>query len=297
MLTLFVRVLFALRARQPGAVVGLQPLSNLFAGIAGRLAGVRNRVATLHNPADRFNRALMTADRAIAALGFYRHIVACSRSVADSFARFGPRYLRHVSIVPNGHPAPRLIARAEARSRLGLPADGVVLGQIGRLSAQKNQAFSVELLRDLPGDTLLVVGIGPDEKALKAQVEAAGLGKRVRLIPAIEHSRMGEFYSAVDLVLFPSRFEGLSLAGIEAIHAGVPLLCSDIASFREMFASSSFLTSTLLLPLADKAAWRARIAALTHDDMLRGRVRAELERLAPAYAFERMAADYLRILA
>ena len=52
-------------------------------------------------------------------------------------------------------------------------------------------------------------------------------------------------------MLFPSRFEGLSLAAIEAIHAGVPALCTDIPSFREMFAGSPLLTAKLLLPPSD----------------------------------------------
>ena len=80
------------------------------------------------------------------------------------------------------------------------------------------------------------------KQRVRAQISAAGISERVRIIPAIANERIGLFYSAVDLVLFPSRFEGLSLAAIEAIHAGVPVLCSDIPSFLEMFAGSPLLT-------------------------------------------------------
>ncbi len=149
--------------------------------------------------------------------------------------------------------------RAQARAALGLPADGVMLGQIGRLSHQKNQDFSIELLQQLPQAHLVLVGIGPDEARDQGAYRRRRLADRVHIVPAIAHDRIGLFYSAVDLVLFPSRYEGLSLAAIEAIHAGVPPLCSDIPSFKEMFAASPLLTATLLLPASDPSAWLARI--------------------------------------
>ena len=122
------------------------------------------------------------------------------------------------------------------------------------------------------------------------------MSHRTHLRSAVDHARIGAFYSAVDLVLFPSRFEGLSLAAIEAVHAGVPLLCSDIPSFRELFAGHPLLTSTLLLPLSDRNAWIARIHTLLEDAALRMQIVAELKALSPSYAFERMAHDYVRLI-
>jgi glycosyltransferase involved in cell wall biosynthesis len=295
LIRLFAQVVRALRAARPDAVIGLQPLSNLIAGVAGRIAGVPMRVATLHNPAGQFNRVLMALDRLFGSLGLYNSVVACSQSVADTFRGNGTRYRERLSVVRNGHAAPVMIARSDARQRLGLPPDGIVLGQIGRLSAQKNQSFSLDLIRDLPDAHLLMVGIGPDKAALKAKIEVLRLGSRVHVLPAIDHARIGEFYSAVDLVLFPSQFEGLSLAGIEAIHAGVPLLCSDIPSFREMFEQSDLLSSILLLPL-DRRAWVTRIREVLDSPALRDQVAAELGALSPTYDFDRMAADYLRLI-
>ncbi len=277
-------------------MIGLQPLSNLIAGAAGRLTGVPKRIATLHNPAGEFRPVLMRLDRVFGNLGLYTQIVACSSSVAETFQQNGPRYRERLAVIRNGHAAPGLVERRQARAELGLPLEGVLLGQIGRISAQKNQDFSVSLLSDIAGAQLLLVGSGPDEAAVKAKLAADGLNNRVHLRPAIDHSRIGAFYSAVDLVLFPSRFEGLSLAAIEAVHAGVPLLCSDIPSFRELFAGHPLLTSTLLLPLSDRSAWAARIHTLLDDAALRKQIVAELKALSPSYAFERMAHDYVRLI-
>jgi glycosyltransferase involved in cell wall biosynthesis len=257
---------------------------------------VRNRVATLHGPAHQFNPLLIKLDAVAGRLGLYTAIVACGQSVADSFANNGKAYARRLAVVANGYKKPALIGRDVARHELGLPASGGVLGQIGRLSYQKHQDFSIDLVRELPDVSLLLVGSGPDEAAVRRQIAEAGILRRVQTLPAIAPDRIGAFYSAVDLVLFPSRFEGLSLAAIEAIHAGVPLICSDIPSFREMFRGSPFLTAALLAPLDDGKAWRERVQTILGDDILRRKISNELRLLSPAYNFDTMAAKYLALL-
>jgi glycosyltransferase involved in cell wall biosynthesis len=294
-LTVFWRVVTALRREKVEVLLGLQPLSNLFVGVAGWIAGVRNRISAYHGPFWSANQKLMNLDALVASFGVYTRMVACSNSVAESFRVRSKTYDPVMTIV-NGHNAPRLFPRAQARAELGLPADGFILGQIGRLSHQKNQGFSLELMQDLPEALLVLLGIGPDESAVRAQIEAAGIADRVRIIPAVAHDRIGLFYSAIDVALFPSRYEGLSLAAIEAVHAGVPLLCTDIPSFQEFFAPSSYLTKTLLLPAADPAAWRVRIRALLTDGALRARVGTELAQLSPVYGFDAMAEQYLQLI-
>ncbi|MGB7034688.1 MAG: glycosyltransferase family 4 protein [Xanthobacteraceae bacterium] len=290
LLRLFARLLVALRQRKPDVLFGLQPLSNLLTGVLGLFAGVRHRVPTYHGPRPWVTPLFAKLDDIVNRLGFYTQMVACANSVAQTFNR------GDMTVVVNGHDVPKAFPRAAARAAFGVPAEAPVLGQIGRLSYQKNQGFSIELLQRLPQAHLLLIGIGPDEAELTAQIASAGLAERVHIVSAIAHERIGQFYAAVDLVLFPSRYEGLSLAAIEAIHAGVPPLCSDIPSFREMFAASPLLTATLILPMSEPSEWLARIGNLLKDDDLRRQIAAELARLSPAYRFDAMADQYLRLI-
>jgi glycosyltransferase involved in cell wall biosynthesis len=294
---LFAHVAKALRKARPDAVFGLQPLSNLLAAIAGKLAGVRERIATHHLPYDQFNPLLMKLDGIAGRTGLYSRMVACSRSVAETYRRNGAGYMSRLEVIPNGHSKPRKIERARARAEFGLPDAGLVLGQLGRLYHQKNQQFSLGLLREMPDASLIMLGQGPDEDAIRRTIHDQGLEGRARVVLHLPHERIGEFYSAIDIALFPSSFEGLSLAAIEAIHAGVPPLCSDIPSFREMFCNSAFLGGHLLLPLGDQAAWLNRIRSLRDDAVLRRQIIDELRRLSPRYAFETMTARYLALLA
>ncbi len=293
---LFVRVVLALRRLKPDAAFGLQPLSNLLVAIAGWLAGVPDRVATHHLPSKQFNSVLMMIDGIVGRLGLYRHIVACGHSVADSYRHNGAAYMRRLTVIPNGHRKPVMIDRAKARAEFKLPVEGPVLGQLGRLYHQKNQCFSIGLLRDLLAASLLMVGTGPDETVVRFAITAGGFERRTRLVLSLAHDRIGDFYSAIDVALFPSSFEGLSLAAIEAIHAGVPLVCSDIPSFREMFRNSPFLTETVLVPLGDREAWLERVRTILSDETLRLRLVAELRRLSPSYAFKTMATKYLSVI-
>jgi glycosyltransferase involved in cell wall biosynthesis len=293
---LFARVVSALRDLKPDAVFGLQPLSNLLAAVAGAFAGVRHRVGTHHLPYNQFNPALMKLDGIAGRVGLYSDLVACGRSVADTYRQNGEAYMRRLRVIANGHRKPAPADRAAARAEFGLPPAGAVLGQLGRLYHQKNQRFSIGLLRDLPDTSILIVGSGPDEDLIRSEIASHGYEDRVRLHLHIDHTRIGEFYSAIDAVLFPSSFEGLSLAAIEAIHAGVPLICSDIPSFREMFRDSPFLTGHLIVPLDDREAWLERVRAIVGDRALRAQIVAELQRLSPRYAFETMSAKYLALL-
>lgn len=289
-LRLFLRLVIALRQHRPNALFGLQPVSNILVGVAGCIAGIRHRIPTYHGPREWVNPTFAAIDEIVCRLGFYTQMIACAKSVAETHNRKG------LAVVVNGHDVPRKHSRDEARAALGLPARGPILGQIGRLSYQKNQSFSLDLLQQLPDAFLVLVGIGPDEADIRSQITTAGLADRVRIIPSIAHERIGLFYSAVDLTLFPSRYEGLSLAAIEAIHARVPSLCTDIPSFREMFAASPLLTAKLLLPAADQSAWLARIRDLLTDAELRKQIGNELGQLSPAYGFEVMAEQYLRLI-
>lgn len=290
------RLFKALRDAKPDVIIGLQTLSNIAGALMGLFAGAANRIATHHNPKHRLNRCLTFVDGLAGRLGLYTRIVACAESVADTYRGNGAAYVRRLIAIPNGQHAPVPWPRAAARARLGLRDDAVVIGQIGRLQFQKNQAFTLDLIHALPEIHLLFVGSGPDEPMLRERIDTLGLAARVTLVRAIDPADIGAFYGACDLVVFPSRFEGLSLAAIEAIHCRTPLLCADIPSFREMFRTSPYLARNAVLPIDDAARWHEKARALLDDPALRDDVIVALDRLSPIYSYEAMAQKYLALI-
>ncbi len=121
--------------------------------------------------------------------------------------------------------------RAAARARHHLRADAPVVVCIGRISVQKGQDVLLRAwpaVRDrVPGAELRIVGPGepPDHQGFPAP-------PGVRREPATLDPR--PWLAAADLVVLPSRWEGLSLTLLEALASGRPVVATDIAGIREL---------------------------------------------------------------
>ena len=109
-----------------------------------------------------------------------------------------------------------------------------VIGNVGRLHFQKNQMFMLDIMKELSNRTsamnmsqpvLILVGTGPDEENLRKQISDMGLENYVKLMG--RQDDIQAVLSSMDLFLFPSVFEGLGIAALEAELNGLPVLSSD----------------------------------------------------------------------
>ncbi|MEU6298360.1 glycosyltransferase family 4 protein [Streptomyces erythrochromogenes] len=127
--------------------------------------------------------------------------------------------------------------RAESRAALPLPpsfpADGPLAVCVGRICAQKGQDVLLEawpeVLATVPTARLVLVGDGPDAERLRRT--AAPSGTTVHFAGAAADIR--PWLRAADLVVLPSRWEGMALAPLEAMACGRPVLVSDVSGARE----------------------------------------------------------------
>jgi len=127
--------------------------------------------------------------------------------------------------------------RDAARAALGLPMDAWVVGNAGRLHADKDQAtlirgFALALPR-LPEQSLLaIMGSGPLETSLKQMAADQGVADRVRFLGQIPHGR--RYFKAFDVFALTSDHEPFGMVLLEAMAAGVPVICSDCGGGREV---------------------------------------------------------------
>lgn len=155
--------------------------------------------------------------------------LACSQQAAEFLFPKGMSY----EWIPNGIDAARFRFQAEGRvamrHELGIEEDTLLLGTVGRLSAEKNQGFLLEVLREVkakaPNAVLLLVGGGPQEEELRKKAEETGVSDSVIFYG--ESPRIPALLWAMDEFLFPSTSEGLGIAGVEAQAAGLPVICSE----------------------------------------------------------------------
>jgi glycosyltransferase involved in cell wall biosynthesis len=148
-------------------------------------------------------------------------------------------------------------ARASIRTEWSIGPDDFVVGFVGRLVARKGlaawMAAATYLAARLPAARFVLVGTGPDEAALRALAEAHGIGERVRF--AGSRPDVAACYSAFDLFLFtPLSGEGLPIAVLEAMSAGLPIVASNVG------ANGELLEGCGLLP--EPASWVFEAAAL-----------------------------------
>ena len=118
--------------------------------------------------------------------------------------------------------------RTEMRLQLEL-TDELAVGHVGRFNQQKNHPFLLEifaaLLKKEPNAVLLLVGGGTDMQRIQAKAQTLGIAEKVRFLGV--RSDVADVMQAMDVFVFPSLYEGLGIALIEAQAAGLPCVVSD----------------------------------------------------------------------
>ena len=122
--------------------------------------------------------------------------------------------------------------RNKYRKELNIDDDTIVVGHVGRFTYAKNHEFLIkvfnEIIKQNPNQKykLICVGWGELEKKIKKQIEDMNLVSNVCLL--INRSDVNNILQAMDLFIFPSHYEGLGIALIEAQAAGLPCYMSDV---------------------------------------------------------------------
>lgn len=120
--------------------------------------------------------------------------------------------------------------RKKLRNELSIGEETVVLGFVGRLFTQKNPVYLAEILyavkRKISADVKLLI-IGDGELLEDVKNKATQLGVAQDIVYAGRKDHTAGWYSAMDMFLLPSLWEGLPLVGVEAQAAGLPSFFSD----------------------------------------------------------------------
>ena len=160
-----------------------------------------------------------------------RHVVAVSRKVREELLAMGLAD-RSVSIIVNGVDPGEFHPGYQDRKAIGLP-DGVPLALfVGDIrTPRKNLDTVLRAVHRLPGVHLAVVG-DPSNSSFPDMSHRLGLGGRVHFLGF--RRDVPEVARAADLFVFPSRYEACSLALLEALAAGLPVLTAKTAGGSEI---------------------------------------------------------------
>ncbi len=244
------------------------------------------RVAQLHNTHDgRDSSWLRRAYRAWMRRWIDRcatHIVAVSDGVMSSI--WGPDWSAdpRCQVVYNGvetAPFDAVVDPITVREEFGVSDDAPLCIHVGSFTPQKNHlrllAVFAELLRCQPAARLLLVGAGEvtTERAVERRIEELGLGHRVVICG--RRADVPRLLQAADVMILPSRWEGLPGVVQEAAMAGLPVVASDLPGVREIATQLDGIR-TVALESSD-AQWTAAIEAalvVPRDRVTRHQARA-----------------------
>lgn len=232
---------FAKHAAEYQAIwVNVNSLANIDYLKMAQKYGIPKRIIHSHNAQNmdtKLRGMLHEANRG--SLGRYAtDFWACSEYAAKWFyaGKGGKGELRHPAVViRNAIDVEKIrdgvARREEFRRQAGGDADWTdkyIIICIGRLHFQKNQKFAIDIMADLipemPDARLVLIGQGEDEDMLRAHVREKGLENEVYFAGVV--TDIPGWLGAADFFLFPSVFEGLGIAGLEAQAAGLPVLAS-----------------------------------------------------------------------
>nr|WP_017678620.1 glycosyltransferase [Pseudomonas chengduensis] len=138
------------------------------------------------------------------------------------------------------------MSREAAREHLGLPRGAWVVGNVGRLHPDKDQATLIrgfaQALPQLPAVSLLVImGSGRLESDLKALALELGVSESVRFLGQVPNGR--RYFKAFDVFALTSDHEPFGMVLLEAMAAEVPVICSDCGGGREVVDGSGLLVA------------------------------------------------------
>lgn len=284
----------ALRLRALLAATGPEVvhLHSSSAGLAGRLV-IRGRRPTLFSPHG-WSWLPLSGVPARLARGWERAAAHWARCIvcvsqAERAAGVAAGVGGRLEVVRNGVDLTRFAAagdaeRTQARAALGLVAGPVVVC-VGRWAVQKGQDLLLAgwpaVRQAHPAATLALVGAGT--RAALAATPADGV------VAFDAQDDVRPWYAAADVAVFPSRWEGLSLALLEAAAVGSSIVATDVAGVREVLGDSE---RGAVVP-SDAGRIADAVLARLHDGELRGRERSATALFAAQHLDERASHDAL----
>ncbi len=257
--------------------------------VAARLTGVKGLVHGEHGTLQVRNHAVQRF-----VWGRVDRVLSVSSTLAQRMAATFGFPLDRIRTIRNGVDSVRFdpARREDARAAMGLCADDVVVGLVGRLEAVKDQARLLEaaavLMKQGLPFRLVIAGEGSLRASLEQQAVRLGLSDRTTFLgmrPDVEN-----VMASLDIFVLCSTSEGLSNTILEAMASGVATVATDVGGARELLEDG---VQGVLIPPSDTAALADAVGALVMDrDRRVAMGKAARERVQARFTLEAMVHAY-----
>jgi glycosyltransferase involved in cell wall biosynthesis len=241
-----VRDIFAdLRSSKPDVIITHTYYSNILVQPLALLLGIKIRIAVHHNPLDTYPRIAKLLDTLLGSTGVYTKNVVVSDTVLKSAMSHNRFYRKTLLKITNGLPANKIAASQvpsrEIRRQLGIADGATFLVNAGRISMVKNQIFLLGIIARVPGAILGLIGDGELFQEVKDEAVRLNVGNRVIFLGEVPYEYAVNVIASADIFLFPSIYESMGLALVEAMILNRPIIASNIEATNEFLGDCGIL--------------------------------------------------------
>lgn len=292
--------LFSLFRDQIVTVVTFTPHSNLMGLPIAWLAQVPVRIGTHHGFIEGSSPLLARVHGWLTNSRLVTLMIAVSAQVREYAIKQEKVRKQKLKVVENGID-PLLLKKMNSkqkralRSAIGIPGRITMFLTVGRLTTQKGHTVlldAVAKLKSSANTVFVFAGEGPQKVQLQEQAHRLGVENEIRFLGL--RNDINQLLLAADVFVQPSLWEGLSLALLEALFAGIPVLATRVEGVVDVVTDNK---SALLVPANDSYALANALDALRNDPSLRRRLaKAGRRRARTHYSIDRMCKSYEALL-
>lgn len=293
--------LWKLLRKDVDVVESFTPHSNVLAMPVAWWAGVPVRIATHHGYIEGSSRLLARMHGWIMNSQMTSRLVAVSAQVQDYARQREKIRAAKIFVIENGIEALQSDAltakqRKALRDELGVPAKGRLLLTVGRLTIQKGHTVLLQAIATIaqshPDTVFAFAGEGRQRSKLESEARNLSIAEQVRFLGVRQD--IVHLLLATDIFVQPSLWEGLSLAMLEALLSGIPVLATEVEGVVDVIESEE---NGLLVPPDDVDALAAGITRLLEDGKLRTRLgRAGKHHGQKNYSIDKMCSQYEELM-
>jgi glycosyltransferase involved in cell wall biosynthesis len=280
-LNVFKKILSIIKTEKPDVIhVNSSKISGIGA-VAGRIAGVKNIIFTVHGWAFNENRSAISKSVIkflyLLMLWLSHNVISVSNTAAAQVQSW-PFTKKKLSVIHNGIRTPNFLDRSTARKllaeRAGTHIDEgtVVIGGIGEYHYIKGQTYGIQamekIVREKPDLDIkyIIIGNGEIEQQLRDEISTRKLEDKVFLTGYLQDG--ATYVTGLDYYLFPSLSESLGYAAIEAGFAKLPVIASNVGGIPEIIENEK---EGILIPSQSPEAIVAALYRYMENPELRDR--------------------------
>jgi glycosyltransferase involved in cell wall biosynthesis len=224
--------------------------------------------------------------------------IAVSDQVKEAMLQTFGHVEDKITVISNGVDVKRYnqpIDKAMVRSELGFSGDTPLLAMVGRLQEQKGHRYLIEavsiILPEYPEIQVLFIGEGDLRDELQSQVETLKLGRHIHFLGS--RPDVPQLLAASDVFVLPSLWEGLSMALLEAMAIGLPVVASEVSGTVQVILPNE--TGYLVPPRDVPALAKAIIQVLSDPARSQAMGIAARQRVEMAFSAQKQAAEHLAL--